>query len=111
MRQYVIYIIVLFLGLGVLVAQEDELELLDDEGEETAETGSCIPENIHAVYDKFKSDSITEMDIKLFYNFGHEYNKNKNYAAALPYLWKVFVNDTGRYARAAIRRITEASKI
>lgn len=108
MRKYVIYIIVLFLGLGVLVAQEDELELLDDEGEETAETGSCIPENIHAVYDKFKSDSITEMDIKLFYNFGHEYNKNKNYAAALPYLWKVFVNDTGRYARAAIRRITEA---
>jgi tetratricopeptide (TPR) repeat protein len=91
-----------------LIAQEEELELLGDEEEETVQTGSCLPEDLSTVYDKLQSDSISDMNIKIFYNFGQEYHKNKNYTSALPYLWKVFVNDTTRYARAAIRKITEA---
>ena len=33
---------------------------------------------------------------------------DQNYKDALPYLWKVFVNDTGKYAILAIGKITQA---
>ena len=49
-----------------------------------------------------------QLDIKMLYSFGSEYFKNKSYTKALPYLWKVFLNDTSKYAKNAINRIADS---
>ena len=65
----------------------------------------CAPENMTTPYDNYQSEGVPEEEIKKWYSFGSEYYKNKNYEAALPYLWKVFLNDTAKYAVLSIRKI------
>jgi tetratricopeptide (TPR) repeat protein len=50
----------------------------------------------------------SEDDIRQWYSFGSEYYKNKNYKAALPYLWKVFISDSTKYGRNAVRKIADS---
>jgi tetratricopeptide (TPR) repeat protein len=107
-RRIIFYLTALILCFGLLTAQDEDLELLGAEEEETVETGSCIPEDLSTIYDRFESDSVSEMDIKIFYNYGHEYHKNQNFDSAMPFLWNVFIHDSGKYAQAAIKRITSA---
>ena len=78
----------------------------DEFGEE--EEQICEPESMMTAYDMYQNPEITSNDIRMWFSFGSEYYKNKNYLASLPYLWKVFVNDTSKYARAAIRKIADA---
>ncbi len=88
------------------VAQiEDDFPIL----EETTETEiNCIPESLVTPYDAFYDPDLPETEIRKWYSFGSEYYKVENYKDALPYLWKVFVNDSGKYASLAIRKITQA---
>ena len=48
------------------------------------------------------------LNVKETYLFGSEYFKNKSYSKAIPYLWKVFLNDSAKYAKNAIRKIADA---
>ena len=82
------------------IAQIDENFL---EGSE--EEVQCIPENLQTVYDT-RVYADTSQPIGLIFNFGYEYYKNKSYKDALPYLWRVFINDSTKYARNAIRYIS-----
>jgi tetratricopeptide (TPR) repeat protein len=71
----------------------------------------CIPESLTTAYDKFENDTTSNDDVILWYSFGTEYHKNKDYNSSLSYLWKVFLNDTtqaGRRGRLAIRKIADA---
>jgi Tfp pilus assembly protein PilF len=72
-------------------------------GEEEEEV-QCVPENLMTSYDSV-TYSNPDQPIALVYNFGYEYYKNKSYKEALPYLWRVFVNDSTKYARNAVRYI------
>ena len=69
---------------------------------------NCIPESLMTKYDKIDYGNITLDDIRQSYSFGSEYYKNKNYKAAIPYLWKVFLNDTTKYSRNAIRKLASS---
>jgi tetratricopeptide (TPR) repeat protein len=80
-------------------------QIEDDEFPGEIVDENCIPENLVTPYDSYKDSTVDETDIKKWYSFGSEYYKNKNYESALPYLWKVFINDTGKYAVLAIRKI------
>jgi tetratricopeptide (TPR) repeat protein len=53
-------------------------------------------------------ESDNQPNIDQLYLFGSEYFKNKSYSKALPYLWKVFINDTSIYAKNAIRKIADS---
>lgn len=105
-------VIICILGFAAPSIAQDEDLLLDDLLEEEEEI-ICKPESMLTAYDKVAKDSISDLDIRQKYNFGSEHFKNKNYAAALPYLWTVFVKDTGQLgdqgkrARLAITKVAQ----
>jgi tetratricopeptide (TPR) repeat protein len=96
--------IVLFSGLSFAQYEDD---LFFGEEEETEEV-VCVPETLASNYDHFKDAGLSSMELRQAYSFGSEYFKNKSYKSALPYLWKVFLNDTTKYARNAIRKIADS---
>ena len=97
-------IAILFLAqLGLVQAQID-----DDEFPGESEEVLCIPESLATPYDAFYNPETPQNEIKKWYSFGSEYYKNKNYESALPYLWKVFINDTGKYGKLAIKKVANS---
>jgi len=68
---------------------------------------NCAPESLNTIYDQYKQDDLDIFQIKKWYSFGSEYFKQEEYTSALPYLWKVFVNDTTKYGYYAIRKIAD----
>jgi len=86
-----------------LAQDEDEIP-----GTPQENGNNCIPENLTNSYDALYNPETPENDIRKWYSFGSEYFKVQNYKDALPYLWKVFVNDTGKYAILSIGKITQA---
>ena len=84
----------LFLAFSLSYAQIDDLE--DLEGE--SETVKCKPDSFTTSYDQFKSDSINAQQISIWYSLAREEYKYKHYKRAIPYYWKVLVNDqTGKF--------------
>ncbi len=81
------------LSSTVLAQDEDELE-----GLEQQEEVKCVPDTIITGYEKFKSDTISDQQIAIWYSFGQEDYKYKHYDKAIPYFWKVAMNDrTGKF--------------
>ncbi len=95
-------LLILFASTNFLFAQ------FEDEFEESTpqEEVQCMPKNMSTKWDTLYGGPLNE-DIRLLYNFGYEYYKNKSYKDALPYLWKVFLHDSAKYAKASIRKIAE----
>jgi len=100
-------VIFIFVFTGLSFAQLEDDDMFFDEEEEMAEV-ICVPETLDSNYDQFKDTELSSMDLRQLYSFGSEYFKNKSYTSALPYLWKVFLNDTTKYARNAIRKIADS---
>jgi tetratricopeptide (TPR) repeat protein len=103
-KYLMVVIIASLVFTNIAVAQFDDD---DDEFAAINETVQCIPEDLSTPFDSLSQED-REKDIRLLYNFGYEYYKNKNYKAALPYLWKVFNRynpDTKKFAKNAIRKI------
>ena len=92
----------LLFNVNPLVAQFED----DMFAEETEVT--CDPESVLTVYDNLELGDVSIDDIRQWYSFGSEYYKNKNYKAALPYLWKVFISDSTKYGRNAVRKIADS---
>ena len=80
----------------------------DDEVEELQTEIFCVPDTILTSYDNKDYGDVSLNDIRHWYSFGYEYYKNKNYNAAIPYLWKVFINDSTKYARMAIGKLADS---
>ena len=78
----------LILSPTLASAQEEDLEGLDLE-----EQVKCEPESLTTVYDKYKSDSVDEQQLSIWYSLAREEYKYKNYKRAIPYYWKILVND------------------
>ena len=93
-----LFITFLLFAFANAIFAQDEMD--DEEMGEMGETEElpCIPESFETSYDQFKSDTIKTRDVEIWYSFGSEKYKQKQYGEALPYYWKVLVNDqTGRY--------------
>ncbi len=93
----------LLLNTNILFAQFE-----DDEFDLEKEEVICTPESLLTVYDGHDYSGISFDNIRQWYSFGSEYYKNKNYKSALPYLWKVFINDSTKYARNAARKMADS---
>ena len=96
-----LFALFVLLQLGFVQAQIDDDDPFADETNDV----QCVPENLETPYDAYYNPETPESEVKKWYSFGSEYYKNKNYPSALPYLWKVFINDTGKYGKLAIRKI------
>lgn len=99
-----ILLILLFLIAGIYA---QDVEIPDDEENDSPaqEEVKCEPDDLSVPYDKYAGTATSIMDIKQWYSFGSEHYKNKDYDAALPYLWKVFENDSAKYGSRAIGKI------
>ncbi len=62
--------------------------------EEVVEPATCFPENPSTQYDQFHSDSVDQKQIAIWYSFAQDYYKYKKYDDAIPYFWKIVVNDS-----------------
>lgn len=80
----------------------------DDEFGVAEEEKVCKPDTMMTAYDARNYGEVSLNDIRQWYSFGSEYFKNKNYKSAVPYLWKVFINDSTKYARNAIRKLADS---
>ena len=96
----ILVVLFTFIALSFAQFEEDEFEIQN--------TVSCKSEKLNTIYDKYKQTDLDMTDLKMWYSFGSEYYKQKDYKAALPYLWKVFVNDTSKMGKLAIRKIADA---
>lgn len=94
---------VLLLGFSFNSFAQD---LLLEEEVQEEETTNCIPENLMTPWDSLANKPLNQ-DIRLIYNFGFEYYKNQSYKEALPYLWNVYLHDSTKYAKAAVRKIAD----
>jgi len=99
--------VLVFILTNINFAQLEDDDMFFGEEQEIEEV-ICVPETLASNYDQFKDSSLASMEIRQMYSFGSEYFKNKSYKSALPYLWKVFLNDTAKYARNAIRKIADS---
>jgi tetratricopeptide (TPR) repeat protein len=86
----------------IVFAQLEELEPLGEQAEV-----KCIPDSLTTYYDRFKSDSISEQQINIWYSLAREEFKYKNYKRAIPYYWKVLVNDTTGKFRVAYSKLAD----
>jgi tetratricopeptide (TPR) repeat protein len=74
-------------------AQLEELKPLGQK-----EESPCVPESLNTAYDQFQSDSLGPQQLGIWYSLAREEFKYNNYEKAIPYYWKVLVNDTtGRF--------------
>jgi len=102
-RLWLLFIVLLF--TSPLFSQEDFFD--DEDGEmQEQEDVTCIPENLVVPYDKYAGIEGAKDLVRQWYSFGSEHFKNKNYEEALPYLWKVYVNES-KYGSRAIGKIAE----
>lgn len=84
----ILIIITFALFSQIALAQEDMDEMEEDQGEV-----QCKPSDLSSPYDKYATDSVTVRDIQIWYSFGSEEFKHKQYQRAVPYFWKVLEND------------------
>lgn len=83
-------IISIFLLLNIGFAQMEDLDELETAQEEV----KCIPDSLTTPYDRFKSDSLPPQQLGIWYSLAREEFKYQNYKRAIPYYWKILVNDT-----------------
>jgi tetratricopeptide (TPR) repeat protein len=97
------FLFVILLNTTTLFAQFE-----DDEFDLEKEEVVCAPESVLTTYDGSDFTGVSFDNVRQWYSFGSEYYKNKNYKSALPYLWKVFLNDSTKYARNAVRKMADS---
>ena len=107
MKKYLMLLLVMTLIIGSGSTARAQIEE-DEFGVVQEEEISCAPDSLDTVYDSKDYGEVDSEMIRQWYSFGSEYYKNKNYKAALPYLWKVFISDSAKYGRNAIRKIADS---
>lgn len=61
--------------------------------EEMSEEIQCEPDSFNTVYEKFKMDSVSGQQVAIWYSLAQEEYKYNNFKRALPYFWRVLMND------------------
>jgi len=82
-------------GLALLLTLSAAPLFAQDDMEEgaAAEAQNCKPADLSTPYDSSQSDTISQKQINIWYSFGSEEFKHEQYKRAVPYFWKVVIND------------------
>ncbi len=96
----------LMAGFHALLAQDDIID--DEENNSAATSENCVPSSLDTPYSKFQADSISARDVEIWFSFGQENFKHGQYQKAIPYYWKVMLNDkSGRYEKFTYSKLAE----
>lgn len=102
------WILILFIiSIGLVQAQDEDI-LGDDDDMAVDKEVVCKPESLETPYDKSKNIEGAGSNLPQWYSYGSEHYKNKNYKDAYGYLWKVFLNGSGKRANLAIGKIADS---
>lgn len=96
----------LLFGLQQVFAQGEE--------EMAADETLCHPENLTTPYDTANNDSIDANQLNILYDYGREYYKKghyggkiSNFKKAIPFFWKVAINDKGHRFKVVYSKLVE----
>ena len=67
----------------------------------------CEPDSMQKTYERYEIENPDQNELKIWYSFGSEYVKHEEYNQALPYLWKVFANDSAKLGQYSVRKIAD----
>ena len=86
-----------------------------DEDEDPAMTGECIPAELTVPYDTLSLEGNSEQQIAIWYDYAREYfkkakyeNKEDQYHQSIPYFWMVALSDKSGRFRVVYSRLAEA---
>jgi tetratricopeptide (TPR) repeat protein len=79
-----------------------------DELDELTEDVQCVPDSFITVYDQYTEEDITATKVAIWYSLAQEEYKYKKYKRALPYFWKVLVNDTTGKFKVVYSKIADS---
>jgi tetratricopeptide (TPR) repeat protein len=91
-------ILLIVFSSPLMYGQLEELDLLTEDVQ-------CEPDSFNTVYDKFKMDSVSEQQVAIWYSLGNEEYKYDNFERALPYFWRVLMNDNSGKFRIVYSKI------
>ncbi len=95
------FFILLFFFFGTGYSQLEELEEL---GKEEVK---CKPDSFTTIYDKYADENVSSQQLGIWYSLAREEYKYKNYKRAVPYYWKVVVNDKSGKFFVAYSRLAD----
>ncbi len=95
------------IAVVLIFSQQGFTQLEDLEPLGQKEESPCVPESLNTVYDQFKSDSLGQQQLGIWYSLAREEFKYNNYERAIPYYWKVVVNDTTGRFQIAYTKLAE----
>ncbi len=85
-----------------------------DEEATTDDEIVCHPERLATPYDAAKNDSIDANQLNILYDYGREYYKKgqyggklSNFRKAIPFFWKVVINDRGRHFKIVYSKLVD----
>ncbi|RMF59370.1 MAG: tetratricopeptide repeat protein [Calditrichaeota bacterium] len=89
-----------FISLPVIAQEPDE--------DEEMEPAACFPEEVMTKYDQEKEAGVDQKQIAIWYSFGNDYYKYKKYDDAIPYFWKIVVNDSSPKFRVVYYKLSDS---
>ena len=98
----ILAVLICLSSFGIGFAQLEELQTLGEQ-----EEVKCTPDSLTTYYDRFKSDSVSEQQLNIWYSLAKEDFKYKNYKHAIPYYWKILVNDTTGKFKIAYSKLAD----
>ncbi len=100
----VVLVLTFFLFTGNGYAQIEGLEGIEELGRDTVQ---CKPDSFVTSYETYESDSLSAQQLGIWYSLAREEYKYENYERAIPYYWKVLVNDRGGKFRVVYSKLAD----
>ncbi len=108
------------LGIGTLLLTvflwgiSGEPAFAQEEADNPETEPPCIPADLSTPYDLYTQSGVDENQLNIWYDYGREYyrkgtfsDRPQHYQSALPYFWKVVLNDTLRRFKVVYGKIVE----
>ncbi len=104
-KSTIILMFILIFGTGITFAQDD---MIDEDNDAKMSNEDCKPKSFDTPYMKFQSDTISQRQVEIWFSFAQEDFKHSEYKKAIPYYWKVMLNDkSGRYEKFTYTKLAD----
>ncbi len=104
-KPIICFVFLMMFSANFAFAQDD---MMDEDNPAAMSSEDCKPKSFDTPYMKFQSDTIPQRQVEIWFSFAQEDFKHKEYQKAIPYYWKVMLNDkSGRYEKFTYSKLAE----
>jgi len=105
LKSIIIPVFLMMFSMSVVFAQDD---MMGEDNNAAMSNEDCKPKSFDTSYMKFQSDTISQRQVEIWFSFAQEDFKHKEYRKAIPYYWKVMLNDkSGRYGKFTYSKLAD----